>query len=298
MKIAYLILAHNTPAHLQRLVTALSSDSSGFFIHIDKKSAIDKFSNIKGDKVHFIEERIPVFWGDFSQVEATLILLQAALADPRRFDRFVLLSGADYPLRSASYIERFFAHNQDKEFMNMVAMPSAAAKKPLSLLTTYRVQGGDPLISRIMQKVLLKLGVLPAQRDYRIPFHELAPYGGATWWALSREACEFIQSFWTRETQVVAFFKNTVCPDESFFHTILGNSRFKSSTLGSLTYADWSAGGANPAMITEAHLALFQSMSSLAADGGATAGEMLFARKFPEQSADLIAKLEKQMGDR
>jgi hypothetical protein len=51
-------------------------------------------------------------------------------------------------------------------------------------------------------------------------------------------------------------------------------------------------------MITEAHLALFQSMASLAADDGATAGEVLFARKFPEQSADLIAKLERQMGDR
>ena len=51
--IAYLILAHDNPYHLRRLVNALSSDSSVFFIHIDKKSSFSDFNLIGGKHILF-----------------------------------------------------------------------------------------------------------------------------------------------------------------------------------------------------------------------------------------------------
>ena len=114
MKIAYLIVAHNNPMHLLRLIRALSSSSSSFFIHIDRKSNLDDFANINGDNVYVSQERIPDYWLDFSQVEATLVLLRMALAEQHRFDYFVLLSGTDYPLRSVPYIQSFFERPQAK----------------------------------------------------------------------------------------------------------------------------------------------------------------------------------------
>ncbi|MEO8599032.1 MAG: beta-1,6-N-acetylglucosaminyltransferase [bacterium] len=295
MKIAYLLLAHNNPTHLQRLISALSTRSSHFFIHVDKKSNVDPFQAIKGNNIHFVQERVPVYWGDFSQVEAILILLRTALADRGRFDRLVLLSGADYPLRSASAIERFFAENPKREYMNLVAMPSEAAGKSLSRLTTYKVRPGNPLISKTIQKVLMMAGLVPRTRDYKTYLGDLAPYAGSTWWALSREACDFILHFVTLRTQVVDFFKNTLCPDESMFQTILGNSHFKPNIARNLTYTDWGAGGASPAGITEEHLALFQATSSFAPDDTYGAGEMLFARKFSDASADVVARLDRQI---
>ena len=297
MKIAYLILVHNTPKHLQRLITALSSGSSSFFIHLDKKSNIDDFLGIKGNNVHFTRKRVPVFWGDFSIVEATLILLRTALADRCNFDRFVLLSGADYPLRSASYIEQFFESNPNKEFINLVAMPSEVAGKPIARLTTYKLRPGDRTISKVIRKVLMRVGVLPRKRDYKTYLGDLAPYGGSAWWALSREACDFILTFVKNEIQVVDFFKNTICSDESFFQTILGNSHFRSRIVRNLTYADWSAGESSPAYITEKHLTFFQSTSSFTPDGVFGGGEMLFARKFSDESEDLVAKLENKIGE-
>ena len=297
MKIAYLILVHNTPKHLQRLITALSSGSSSFFIHLDKKSNIDDFLGIKGNNVHFTRKRVPVFWGDFSIVEATLILLRTALADRCNFGRFVLLSGADYPLRSASYIEQFFENNPNKEFINLVAMPSEVAGKPISRLTTYKLRPGDRTISKVIRKVLMQVGVLPRKRDYKTYLGDLAPYGGSAWWALSREACDFILTFVKNEIQVVDFFKNTICSDESFFQTILGNSHFRSRIVRNLTYADWSAGESSPAYITEKHLTFFQSTSSFTPDGVFGGGEMLFARKFSDESEDLVAKLENKIGE-
>jgi hypothetical protein len=178
MKVAYLILAHNTPRHLSRLVAALTSESSGFFIHVDRKSNEDDFRSAEGPGVHFAEERVAVYWGDFSQVEATLVILRAALADPRDFDRFVLLSGSDYPLRSASYIEQFFARNADKEFINLVTMPSQEAGKPLSRLTTYRVRPGESTVSRIVRTALMKLRIQASRRDYTLFLRDLVPSAG------------------------------------------------------------------------------------------------------------------------
>lgn len=295
MKIAYLIVAHNNPAHLQRLITALSSSSASFYVHIDKKSTIDPFLDIQGDRIHFTQARVPVFWGDFSQVEATLVLLRSALLDPVRSDRFVLLSGADYPLRSACSIEQFFGIDPGREFMNLVAMPCAAAGKPISRLTAYRLRPGDPLLHRAKQKILMMAGLLPNQRAYQDYLGALVPYGGSTWWALSREACDFILRFVTRESRAVQFFMNTLCPDESFFQTILGNSPFKSRIVRNLTYTDWSAGGASPENITERHLALFRTPAAFTQDDIYGSGEKLFARKFVNQSGHLVALLDRQI---
>jgi hypothetical protein len=248
-------------------------------------------SDIHGDAIAFVEPRIAVHWGDFSQVEAMLALLRQARA-AGDFDRYVLLSGADYPLRSASAIEQFFGAEPANEYINLVAMPSTAAGKPLSRLATYRLRPGDPFVARIARKVLMLARIVPSERDYKAHLKLLAPYAGSTWWALSGAACEHIVAFAARETAVVEFFKNTVCPDESFFHTILGNSPFLPRIVRNLTYTDWSAGGASPAGITQQHLAVFDRAPMFPPDDTYGAGAMLFARKFSDHSAQLVALMD------
>src|SRR5688572_32705141 len=107
MKIAYLVFAYKNPALVRRTVEWLSSESSSFFIHIDAKHDLDQFSAIKGQNVFFTSKRIPVYWAEFSGVEAILLLICEALASSRSHDYFVLLSGSEFPLRNRQYIERF-----------------------------------------------------------------------------------------------------------------------------------------------------------------------------------------------
>jgi hypothetical protein len=295
VKIAYLIVAHNNPMHLLRLIRALSSSSSSFFVHIDRKSNLDDFTNINGDNVYISQERIPDYWVDFSQVEATLVLLRMALADQRRFDYFVLLSGTDYPLRSVPYIESFFERNEGKEFMNIVPMPCEAVGKPISRLTTYFPRPGYPIskIVKFVRQQLVKIGALPIERDYKSYLRNLVPYAGSAWWALSREACEYIQSFVANERRVVNFFKNTGCPDESFFQTILGNSPYKARIQTNLTYTDWSDGGDSPAYIAEKHTEFFESTPSVTMESAFGVGEALFARKFSDQAGHIVARIDR-----
>ncbi|WP_426434906.1 beta-1,6-N-acetylglucosaminyltransferase [Bradyrhizobium genosp. P] len=280
LNIAYLILAHQHPGQLSRLVEQLRSPAVDIFVHVDAKTAIDPFRQVVGRDVHFTPTRIPVYWADYSQIRAVLLLIEAALAVPRKYDYLVLLSGVDYPLRSAAEIENFLAQNKGSEFINWVAMPSSAASKPLSRLTDYHGRPGlrGLLVSKV-RRLLIKLHVIPRARDYKAYLGEATPYAGSTWWALTRDACEYIRSFAISNPRFMKFFENTSSPDEMVFQTILANSPFRSNMRRNLSYTDWSDGGASPSTIGERHLALFRANPVMKAGGPYGSGEVLFCRK-------------------
>ena len=81
IEIVYLIVAHSNPDMLGRLINALDSKRAHFFIHIDKKTDISEFLPFIPIKqnVHLSENRIKVFWGGYSQVQATLNIMEEAI---------------------------------------------------------------------------------------------------------------------------------------------------------------------------------------------------------------------------
>jgi hypothetical protein len=301
MKIAYLILAHDNPSHLQRLVKAVASPSSACFIHVDSKSNIMDFLPITSENVILIDEQLAVYWGDFSMVEATLVLIRTALIDPRNFDRLVLLSGADYPLHSASYIESFFSRHPSDEFINLVQMPAKAERKPLYRLTHYWPRPQAPLLTKLFLKIMqrLRLNHILRHRAYQKNFSYLVPYAGDQWWALSRAACQYIQAFVEQEPKLMRFFMNTCFADEMLFQIMLGNSSFMPKIRRNVTYVDWRIEGAHPAWMSEQHLDdLFKADLSFKAVDWYGAGEMLFARKFSDAQAPLIHSLDRRILER
>lgn len=97
-RIAILIIAHNRPKQLLRLIESLDIDRFDFFIHIDGKTEISQFSDLmKLDNVIFLKKRVRTFLDDFSLVEATMNLLEEALS--RNYVYYCLLSGQDYPIK-------------------------------------------------------------------------------------------------------------------------------------------------------------------------------------------------------
>lgn len=292
MKLAYLILAHNNPKHFARLVRAISGDGNHIFVHIDRKSDMTPFMLQEGQAT-YTPHRIPVYWGDYTQVEAMLELMRLALSQQQGFDYLVLLSGADYPLQPQSYIHEFFVRNKGQEFIQVVEMPCDEAGKPISRLTRYHLRNSVPPAYNAWLKLKFKLGLMSRERDYRQVLREYKPYAGSTWWALTEAACRHILDFVDGHPDIVEFFKNTHCPDESLFHTILGNSPFKANIRYSLTYTDWSAGGANPAPISERHLDFFSRSPIIAPSTRVMKkGEILFARKFSDSSTPVLDKLD------
>jgi hypothetical protein len=290
MKIAYLILAHQNPRLLQRVIKTLSSENCAFFIHIDRKSSMEQFSGIAGKHIFFSTERLPVYWGEFSQVEAALLLVQQALASQQHFDYFILMQGSDYPLRSETYIHNFLEQNRGLEFMDLVKMP--APGKPLSRINTVRYPSNQP-IRRFAARVLAKLGL--AQRDHRKYLGGLEPFSGGACWALSREACQYVLEFMDRNPHVGKFFQNTPAADEALFHTILGNSAFGSRIRKNLVYADWSAEGSHPEIITQQQVDHFGVQEKVWLDDVYGSGEALFARKFCDDNLALLEQIDEMI---
>jgi len=298
MTIAYLITAYNNPKHLQRLINALSSESSAFFVHIDRKSNMDDFSGINGKNVYFCKDRIRSHWGDFSTVRAILMLMQMATTDDRHFNYFPLLSGTDYPVQPTSYIETFFRRHNGTEFINLVQMPNEAAGKPISRLTTYTHNPDDLWAAKVWRRVLVKTGFIPRERNYKAHLYGLTPYAGSMWWALSREACNYILNFVDENPRIVNFLKRTHIPDESFFQTILGNSPFRSNIQSNLTYSNWEAGGAHPSLISEKDLELFKVAGPIIISDVYGTREILFARKFSDDAEEMVAKIDQNIREK
>lgn len=115
------------------------------------------------------------------------------------------------------------------------------------------------------------------------------------WWALTRQACEYILEFMARHPQVQEFFLNTPAPDEMFFQTIIGNSSFGSRTQRNVHYADWSTRSSHPAMISEKQIAYFKTQGQVLMQDVYGCGEVLFARKFSDENIGLVDRLDDVM---
>lgn len=236
MNHAFLILAHQYPEHLLRLVTALNSPHSFFYIHVDKKNEI--FMDAKEVKqllsypnVKFVE-RIEVYWGGFSQVKATLILLKTAMENPA-IDYFHLLSGVDYPLKSTANIHSFFQNNKhdyltyvpdekcycywleryyfyDSKYIDARNGNKSLIQKTIGLLLIF--------LQRICAFAVMKLHWRirkPIPLDY---------YHGSQWFSLTRSSVEYILSYVRQNPWILKRFEYTAVSDESFFIMILMNN--------------------------------------------------------------------------
>ena len=158
---------------------------------------------------NFHNRRVPVYWGQWQLVEATINLIREALANDRDYEYMVLLSGSCYPIRSKEYIQWLLTESHGDEFMNASQMPNAAGGKSMSRLDRFYIRSDQSKLeccrgvaSAFLSRpksgwVLTREGWL--SRDWRRVFGSVVPYGGSTWWALTGDACRYIDDFVRRE---------------------------------------------------------------------------------------------------
>ena len=240
-RIAYLIAAHSDPLHLQRLVGALDVDAD-FFIHIDKKQPITPFTElINKPNVTFLADsnRVKVYWGGFSQVQATLNLLEACLAAIDRlqvaYTKIVFMSGADYPIKSNDYIHRFFEEHPDTNFIRGMNITRANTVKYNYCIRNYlffNFQFRSALLTRVTRKFLNVTANWFARKPNYIetkPGNRMDIFHGSSWWALNSDVVQHILTQADRHNEVRGYFKLSLASDEKFFHTFFFNSVYTAS---------------------------------------------------------------------
>ena len=297
MKTCFLILAHSNPGQLEVLLEDLVKSNSDVYIHIDKKSSLEAFVHLESDNIFFIEERVEVFWGEFSIVEATLNLLKVAVE--KKYDYYTLLSGSDILVQTPESLVNFLRKNKGSEFINIIPMPSEELNKPLSRVEYYTFTQASfkklfksPFFSKVFTKVANKLFKNRIKRNYKKKFLLESFYAGSQWWALSNDAVTLILKYCDENIGFIDYFKHVRIPDEIFFQTILGNSNVNKNMKPSLTFSTWQ-GGKSPHP-KELGLADFYKLKEkdYIIESAYGASEAFIARKFASQeiSKKIIAE--------
>jgi len=232
-KQAICIQCHNKPEIINRIIDAFPKEQYDFFIHVDKKAAIEpEIKHI--ENVHFVP-RVDVRWGRFSQVEATLNMLRSL--DEREYCYIHLISGNDYPAISPkSMFDRLKEDN--KEYIGAVELDTEKCTWSCNGADRYMVWYPQCLIDRPAHKV--KRVVRVAYREFimrsrlfrRQKFPAETFWGGSSWFSITGGAIGWIKAYLSNHTEYENFFKHGVCSDEVFFCTLLGMSPYRDNVTG------------------------------------------------------------------
>ena len=268
MKIAYLLQVHKNWELLALLIRLLKESWNDVFIHVDAKTPFQEeqlTTLIPNIDIHFIHPRIKVFWGHDSQVHATLALLQSAFHASTHYDRFILLSGQDLPIKTNDRIFRFFDNNPH-EYLQYYKFPIKwwvyGGYDRMQVYNFPDILG--PFWNKVNRRIQM---LLPFRRP--LPF-DGALFAGCQWFNLTRGAVEYILQY-VQTTNILNSVRYSSCVDEIFFQSILLNSPFSDSCqCDDLRYVDWELHGSNPKTLDQSDWPKLHDSKAL------------FARKFDQ----------------
>jgi hypothetical protein len=282
MKQVFLIQAHKDLGQLNALIEQLRDDDFLVYVNLDRKCDIDPAG--VDPRARLVRERIDVHWGTFSQVQAVLNSLVQIVAEVPEFDKVIFLSAQDFPLLSNAALKDALARMRGHELLDTVAIGKAPGQWAADFRYQYFYRGHGGKAGRLLCSLLNRAMRATGIRR-RMP-GGLQPYGGSSWWALSRECVRALLERVRREPATVRFFRSVACPDELFFQTLVMNSPLRARVLGrNFRYVQWpETGSRNPKVLDEAD---FERI--LAARDGAGAH---FCRKLDSRaSAGLLPRL-------
>ncbi len=274
MKKAYILLVHKNPEQVRRLIGRLGDGKSIFFVHLDKKTESLDFQIVfdLGSHVNRVDN-VFTNWGEYSLVQATLNCLTAVRDCGERFERVILLSGQDYPIKNNQEIDAFFSASPFSIFIEYFAIPNHDKWHPNGGL--YRVDKyfrGLTKSQKYAAKALNFLALVSPMFGRKMPAG-MEPYAGSGWWIVDMYAVEYILGYLSKNPSYAAFHRHTFAADEVFFQMLLLNAEdekirqsISSDNLRFIKWRDKSA--AHPEVIVKEDLkSIIQS-------------EALFARKF------------------
>lgn len=201
MKHCVLIQAHKDASYF--LEFARLNEQVNFYIHIDKKSTYIPISLYKN--VFIVKNPINVNWGGWSQVQATLLLINLALQNQDN-NYFHLCSGEDVILQEFSDIQEDWHTN----FCDAIMLESEYCSRHQYRRTFNFIHADTCWQRSITGKVLTKI-----YQYYNtiIPNQQNALYG-SSWFSMNRQHAEIINK---TSSQYEQSFKKNLCPDEHFF---------------------------------------------------------------------------------
>ncbi|XP_026180581.1 xylosyltransferase 2 isoform X1 [Mastacembelus armatus] len=215
VRVAFVLMVHGRAVRqLKRLIKAIYHRDHYYYIHVDKRSGYmhrevlqiaQQFPNVRATPW-----RMVTIWGGASLLKAYLRSMQDLLSMlDWKWDFFINLSATDFPTRTNDELVSFLSQHRDKNFLKSHGRENSRFIKK---------QGLDRLFHEC-DNHMWRLG------ERSIP-EGLEVSGGSDWFALTRRFVEYVINSQDDLVQgLKQFYSYALLPAESFFHTVLGNSR-------------------------------------------------------------------------
>ena len=247
MSIAILVLAHKNEEQVNRLVDHLVKDFS-IYVHIDKNSKI----KIKEQENVYVYKKYKTYWGSYNIVRATLLLLKKAYENA--YNRYLLISGQDLPIKTNEEIKKFFTENKcEYIFGEKMPVPGVTSNGGLEWVTKYWPNWNlrenknmlKEKIYRFERKVLniiSKIKIRPLDYEF---------YKGMQWVNFTHDCVKKILNYLENDKKYLKRYKWTNCSDEIFFQTLLNQLKDLHIVNNSLRFVDWESGPEFPRVLRE-----------------------------------------------
>lgn len=225
MNLGFVIVAHDEPEAVSRLVDRLTSQGGIVALHWDARHPVDLSRRLRetlpaSQAARVIAaERIEVHWGLWTVVQATLNGLKALERSGGGLDYVTLLSGHDYPLRPLEQMRAFLADHAGIEHIECVDHEKGrwvtdGLHDERWQYRHYFSWGTHPWLFDRCWHLQRHLGLR------RKPLPGYKPHFGSQWWTLSWPTLRKVLSA-SRQPEVRQFFRRTWVPDEMFFQTLV-----------------------------------------------------------------------------
>lgn len=310
MQICYGILSSSTTGGAVNQLAKSLGTKSTIVIHHDY-SQQPEFSVDDGPNITVLKDYVKTEWGRWSQAQAIICLLEHSLNNSS-FDYFQLLSETCLPIRPIHEFEEFLATTKPDACIGLIRLSGkpddiGTLNYAWRYFSTYRrwnrviailsqncldeAGKSDPkardlfqglsviklktikkryssLLNIYLLKTVLKLG------QFLHPFDKIFDcYVGSTWFCINRKTAEYLLNEIKNKPALIAHYRGTRSPDESIFHSVLGNAAFEK--LSSINhFISWQQRESGPDELATTH---FDAMKN---------SKKFFARKFSKSPTD------------
>lgn len=212
-----------------RLLRTIYHPSHFYYIHVDKRQEL-MFRELRSleqrlPNVMLTRKRFATIWGGASLLQAHVTFVKELLDKPEwAWDYYVNLSESDYPIKTIEDLTSFLTRYKGLNFLKSHGKDTPRFIKKQGLDQTFYE----------CENHLWRIGHRKLPVGIRMD-------GGSDWVCLYRDFARYIV---TEKDQLLlglqSFFKYTLLPAESFFHTVLQNSRFCADSVdNNLHLTNW-----------------------------------------------------------
>jgi len=213
---------------LGRLVHRIERAGIVAYVHIDAKADQAEFEEAcRNSHAIFLAERLPIYWGGFSMVEAVVRLAERALQNPA-LTHFVHISGDSYPIKSDAELLALLSQDVDwidlaeAKFDSLTYQRIAKTYLPDTNIGTLKLSVHEQryLTAEVIHRIEEIRRIFAMKASQNFPWRYAK---GANWWCLRRKTLHECLRVIQENSEFVSWFRYSSNPDESMFNSLVLN---------------------------------------------------------------------------